>query len=193
MIIKIKKGVLNIAKTDITKTLERQIWKATAKQGVFGCFEVTIGWWGKQRVDYLTFDTKEVWRCYEIKSSKSDFRSGAKHTFVGNYNYYVMPMELYQELKDSIPPHIGVYVGGECVKRAKRQDLEVDVQTLKNSMIRSLCREAQKVYKSNDPTTVERLNRQIRSLQREKENYQRNYWNLMRIGQEKYGTRWHKE
>ncbi len=85
-----------IAKTELTLTLEREIWRATNKQGVFGCFEVTIGWFGNERVDYLTYDTKGTWRCYEIKISKTDFRSKAKNTFIGHYNYYVMPQELYE-------------------------------------------------------------------------------------------------
>ena len=31
-----------MAKTDLTLELEREIWDATHKQGVFGCFEVTM-------------------------------------------------------------------------------------------------------------------------------------------------------
>ena len=45
-------------KTQLTHELERQLWKYTKKRGTFGCFEVTIGWRGKERVDYLTYDTK---------------------------------------------------------------------------------------------------------------------------------------
>ncbi|YAR63260.1 hypothetical protein ACUIAK_09600 [Bacillus cytotoxicus] len=48
-----------MAKTEITVEMERQIYSATTcNQGVFGCFEVTIGWFGKERVDYLTYDTR---------------------------------------------------------------------------------------------------------------------------------------
>mgnify|MGYP000163993137 CR=1 FL=1 len=60
-------------KTEETKRLERAIWKATNKQGVFGCFEVTIGWFGKERVDYMTYDTKGVFRCYESRSQRRIF------------------------------------------------------------------------------------------------------------------------
>ncbi|MEX5522935.1 hypothetical protein [Bacillus cereus] len=38
-----------MAKTEVTNEMERQIYAATKKQGVFGCFEVTIGWFGKER------------------------------------------------------------------------------------------------------------------------------------------------
>jgi len=137
-----------MAKTDVTKQLEIEIWRATRKQGVFGCFEVTIGWFGHERVDYLTYDTKGIWRCFEIKATKADFHSKANNTFIGHFNYYVMPYELYEQLKDEIPQHIGVYTEGACRKNAKRQDLGVDEQILKNSMIRSLYREAKKKLKS---------------------------------------------
>ena len=72
----------------------------TNKRGVFCCYEVTIGWYGKERVDYLTYDTNGVWRCYEIKVSKSDFYSKSHNTFLGHFNYYVMPEELYEQVKD---------------------------------------------------------------------------------------------
>ncbi|MDF9763840.1 hypothetical protein OKW24_005736, partial [Peribacillus simplex] len=127
-----------MAKTELTIQLERQIYSATKKQGIFGCFEVTIGWSGNERVDYMTYDTKGIWRCYEIKVSVSDFRSKAKNTFCGHFNYYVMTKELYEKVKDEIPSHIGVYLGNYSVKKAKRQELIVDEQELKDSLIRSL-------------------------------------------------------
>ena len=132
-----------MAKTDETIRLEKQIYLVTREKGVFGCPEVTIGLNGNERVDYMTFDTKGIWRCYEIKVSKSDFYSKAKLSFVGNYNYFVLTKKLYEEVKDDIPNHIGVYVNGTCVKRAKKQKLVVDEQILRYSMIRSLYREVE--------------------------------------------------
>lgn len=173
-----------MAKTDLTIDLEREIWEATRKQGVFGCFEVTIGWFGKERVDYLTYDTKGIWRCYEIKVSKSDFQSLAKNTFVGHFNYYVMPKELYDQVKDEIQKHIGVYINGGCVKKAKKQELAIDEQVLKNSMIRSLYREAEKIIKSENPNVIDLLRRQIQRARKEAERYKRNYWDLLREKQE---------
>ncbi|ABO49459.1 hypothetical protein Dred_0923 [Desulforamulus reducens MI-1] len=184
--------MIKIAKTELTLELEREIWSATAKQGVFGCFEVTIGWFGEERVDYLTYDTKGIWRCYEIKVSKSDFYSKAHNTFVGHYNYYVITKELYEQVKDEIPGHIGVYMGDSCVKRAKKQDLTIDEKILKDSLIRSLYREAEKVIKSENPTVVERLKRQASRAEKEAKDYRHKYFDLMKIGQEKYGLRWHK-
>lgn len=133
-----------MAKTPETLRLERELWQSTRKQGVFGCFEVTIGWFGSERVDYMTYDTKGIWRCYEIKVSVSDFKSNAKNTFIGHFNYYVMSQELYIKVKNEIASHIGVYVSGRCVKKPKKQGLRVDESVLKNSLIRSLHREAEK-------------------------------------------------
>lgn len=175
-----------MAKTDLTLKLEREIWEATHKQGVFGCFEVTIGWFGKERVDYITYDTKGIWRCYEIKVSKSDFRSKAAKTFIGHYNYYVMPKELFDKVKDEIPRHIGVYVNGACVKNPKKQKLDIDEQTLKDSLIRSLYREFEKQYQSSDLTLIERLQRKLRRTEKERSKYEAKYWDLMR-------TSWYRE
>jgi hypothetical protein len=185
--------VRKIAKTELTMELEQSIHRNTNKQGTFGCFEVTIGWFGRERVDYMTYDTQGIWRCYEIKTSKSDFYSKAHKTFVGHYNYFVMPKKLYEEVKDDIPSHIGVYAEGSyALKKAKKQELTVDEQILKNSMIRSLCREAEKLYKINNPRFVENMNSRIRRLEQERDSWRTQYQNLMNIGYEKYGIGWYR-
>lgn len=180
-----------MAKTDITTTLERMIYANTCKMGVFGCFEVTIGLGGSERVDYLTYDTKGVWRCYEIKVSVSDFRSKAKKTFCGHYNYYVLPQELYDKVKDEIPAHIGVYVNGtHSVKRAKKQELGVDEHVLKDSLIRSLYREADRVFKSQNPNIVASLRSQVERLKKEKFESYLQYQNLRQEVVHKFGVNW---
>lgn len=181
-----------MAKTELTTKLEKLIYSATNKMGCFGCFEVTIGWTGRERVDYMTYDTKGIFRCYEIKVSLSDFRSKAYKSFVGHYNYYVMPEELYEKVKDEIPKHIGVYTGYQCIKKPKKQELLVDEQTLKNSLIRSLAREAQKLYRSANPDYINGLNRRIAHEQREKERYMDNYNQLTREVREIYGNNWRR-
>lgn len=116
-------------------------------------------------------------------------------TVAGDLNYYVLPQDLYEEVKAEIPDHVGVYVEQDgyaySVKRARRRPVE-DPDMLKDSMIRSLCREATKKIQSGDPLRVERLNREITQLKRERDNYYRQYWNLLREVQERYGTRWNK-
>lgn len=116
-------------KSKLTHKLENKLWRHTDKRGTFGCFEVTIGWHGKERVDYLTYDTKGIFRCFEIKVSKSDFYSGNKNSFLGNYNYYVMPIELYKEVERDIDSFVGVFVPDsrklKSVKRARKQGLKI--------------------------------------------------------------------
>ncbi|PPA70065.1 hypothetical protein [Jeotgalibacillus proteolyticus] len=179
-----------MAKTDLTLELERNIFSATNKQGVFGCFEVTIGWFGSERVDFLTYDTKGIWRCYEIKVSVSDFRSKAKNTFCGHYNYYVMPQELFEKVESEIPKHIGVYINGFCKKRAKKQELIIDEEVLKNSLIRSLARESQKIYKADNPRIIDAMNRRINHAEKTMQEYRRQYRELQHEVREKFGARW---
>ena len=75
-----------MAKTNVTKELEMQIFSSIQSLDGFCCLEVTIGWYGKGRVDYMTMDTKDIFRCCEIKISKSDFHSKHGHNLIGNYN-----------------------------------------------------------------------------------------------------------
>ena len=167
-----------MSKTEKTLELEKAIWNATNKQGVFGCFEVTIGWFGKERVDYITYDTNGIWRCYEIKVSKADFYSKAHNTFCGHFNYYVMPRELYEEVKDDIPKHVGVYTGEFLARRPKKQELGVEEQTLKNSLIRSLAREFQSKIQNNNPDLIKKYKNDIAKLEREKLEYHNRYIEL---------------
>lgn len=165
-----------MAKTKETKLLEQAIIKETSKKGVFNCLEVTIGFGGKRRVDFMSMDTKNVFRCYEIKISKSDFHSKHGHNFVGHYNYYVMPKELYEEVKDEIPKEIGVYTGNfwsnknkdyysvELIKRPKKKEVTIDIETLKNSLLRSLYRDVEKGRKSNNVELVTKLKSKISNL-----------------------------
>lgn len=183
-----------IAKTQLTLELEKSLYSNTNKQGVFGCFEVTIGFNSKtpERVDYITYDTKGVWRCYEIKVSKADFNSKAKKTFVGHFNYYVMPKELYEEVKDKIPTHIGVHNGSYCLKNAKKQKLFVDEQILKDSLIRSLYRDSEKLYKSENVKYINRLKKQISNLEKENKEWKKYYNDIYKRVTELYGNNWDK-
>lgn len=178
----------------MTKKIENNLYTNTQKQGVFCCFEVTIGWFGRERVDFLTYDTKGIWRCYEVKVSKSDFYSGARNTFVGHYNYYAMPRELFEQVREDIPEHVGVFVDGNfSVKRAKKQDLGEDEQVLKNSMIRSLSRESDKLRKSKDPDLINRLNRRISRLEKERNEYMHKNQKLRNYCYKKFGREWNKD
>ena len=48
--------------------------------------------------------------CYEVKSSIEDFHSKNGHNFIGDYNYYVMPKDVYDKVKGEIPYEVGVLV-----------------------------------------------------------------------------------
>jgi hypothetical protein len=76
------------------------------------------------------------------------------------------------------------------VKRAEKQELSVDEEILKNSLIRSLSRETEKIFKSESPLFADSMRRQLNNERKEKERYRSQYWELMREVQEKYGTRW---
>lgn len=183
-------------KTQETKCLEMTIWNATKKPGLYGCFEVTIGFGGKERIDFMTYDTKGTFRCYEIKVTKSDFHSSCQNSFVGHLNYYILPLMLFEEVSEEIPAHIGVYVERNGivynVKKAKRCQVD-DPEVLKDSLIRSLYREAAKKMDNENPLHLELLNRTISQLTREMQDYRGKYWNLLHEVQERYGTRWNRD
>lgn len=182
-----------MSKTELTLSLERDIYHAMAKQGVFRCFEVTIGWFGYERVDFMTYDTKGIFRCFEIKSSLADFNSKAKKTFCGHYNYYVLTPELFEKVKERIPLHIGVYVDGRCVKKPKKQELTVDHRILQDSMLRSLCRESDKAYLSGDIRVNANLKKRIRQLEKEREHAKQSYRSLQRKLHQAYGRNWEEQ
>ncbi len=71
--------------------------------------------------------------CFEIKITKSDFKSQNGHNFVGNFNYYVVPKKLYKEIKDLVPKDIGVilYYGNYSLRRKKMCEFkEIDDRDL---------------------------------------------------------------
>jgi len=170
-------------KTELTRRLEMALWRSTHNMGTFGCFEVTLGWYGKERVDYMTYNTKGIFRCYEIKVSLADFRSASHNSFAGHYNYYVMPGELYERVKGEIPDGVGVYTGDgdravTNVKRAKKKSPSMDIDVLKDSMIRSLCREYAKHIKSGDPYAIAQMERRLREVAQERDRYRSGYHDL---------------
>lgn len=183
-----------MAKSQSTQELEKNLWNHTKKRGTFACYEVTIGWYGRERVDYMTYDTEGIWRCYEIKASKADFYSKAKVSFLGHYNYYVMPEEVFQQVRGDIPSHIGVYIpkgSGLCsAKNAKRQGLGVNEQILKNSMIRSLYRNSEKIIDSGDQSIVGQLTSDLGKAQRRYRNKNKQYNQLCQKLRDNFGDDW---
>lgn len=117
-----------------------------------------------KRVDFMKFKPlnnsvsgieKGDFYCYEVKSSIEDFHSPNGHNFFGDYNYYVMPEDVFEQVKHEIPYNIGVYVPGEIhysggfyelksIKKAKRKDRERPVSEMLLMMFRSMAREKRK-------------------------------------------------
>lgn len=147
-------------KTKATREIEQELInscfssnnKSLAK--MYGCLEVRIGFPSKalskkeEYVDFLTFEkTKQIFRCYEIKTSFSDLKSKASKSFYGNYNYLVISEDLYKEvgnkIYDYVPEFVGLMVYKDksfySVRKAKRQNvLPETADILKDSLIRSL-------------------------------------------------------
>lgn len=92
-------------------------------RGKYYASEVSIdyGTTDVKRIDFLQFEPsgvcgvsaieKGIFICYEVKSCKADFNSGFGRNFIGEKNYFVMPMKTYKEVAFDIPSHnIGVLV-----------------------------------------------------------------------------------
>ncbi|HIW71357.1 MAG TPA: hypothetical protein H9875_01895 [Candidatus Levilactobacillus faecigallinarum] len=98
-------------KTKLTLEMEQTLYYYCREAGATAVEEVTMPD-DQGIVDTLSYqelpDKSVEWRCYELKVTKSDFHSHAKLSFVGHYNYFVLPLKLYQEIKDEIPAKIGV-------------------------------------------------------------------------------------
>jgi hypothetical protein len=156
-----------MSKTPETLDIERRLLRYT--HGQFGCDEVTIGPFGRERVDFITLDFKGTWRCFEIKVSKADFHSKARKTFIGHLNYFVMPRALFAEVGDEVPSHVGVLVpGGNWLiseKKAERRPLGCDEKVLTRSIIRSLYRTYEQVKMSGNETVVGEYRRRIERLE----------------------------
>lgn len=118
-------------KTETTKRLEELLANKFNKRNEFYVFECTIGWYGNEIVDCIMYNCDRVTHCYEIKQSKQDFHSKNKLTFIGNKNYFVMPYKLYQEVKNEIPPEIGVYVAIDRLE--KKQEETTDFWNVKRT------------------------------------------------------------
>lgn len=117
--------------------------------------------YGNERVDYMTMDSEGIFRCYEIKVSKTDFMSKATKSFLGHFNYFVMPMELYEQIKNDdifktyIIKGIGLCLvsnGGRVIyeRKAKRKSgVNFNIPILMQSMIRSLSRYCKYEFKES--------------------------------------------
>ena len=88
--------------------------------------------------------------CFEVKSCVDDFKSKNGHNFIGDFNYYVMTLAVYEEVKSLIPYNVGVLteetnrIGQSyltCTKKARRKDRERPVSEMLLMMFRSANRD----------------------------------------------------
>lgn len=98
-------------------------------------------------------------------------------------------------MKNEISDWVGVYIqrgnGLVSVQKAKRQSIDPQTENLlKNSLLRSLAREADKVRESESISTVNRLKTRIRQLEREKQAEYRRYLALLEEVMALYGPHW---
>ena len=200
-----------MAKSALTLEIENQALKQFSKMGVFMCPECSFERaWIKEMpanvslkefhtnpkymqvegkhirteiVDILELNSQKGWVCYEIKISKSDFHSKAIKSFVGDYNYYLMPDELYEQIKDEIPKEIGVYsYNGKNLylkKKARRKKLidGIDGQ-LYYGMVRSLSRERDKLVRNRINPISLQINQTYEKFKKIKEEKRDKLWEL---------------
>ncbi len=171
--------IAKISKRQDTIFLENALVKQTRQKRIYGCEEITIGFYsnghGNEVVDFMTMDSKGTIKCYELKVTLQDLKSDAKKSWYGNYNYLVVSIELYGQISDwneYIPDNIGIIVG-ECLeskRKAKRCDISSDTEImLKESMIRSMFWKMNKYKDAQSLDKQRQLQSKIRSLEKEKE------------------------
>ena len=88
-------------------------------QRIYWAKEVTFDYASAHmvRVDYMRFAPlnnsvsgieKGDFFCCEIKSSVEDFNSHNGHNMLGDFNYYVMTQDVFDQVKERIPAAVGV-------------------------------------------------------------------------------------
>ena len=141
-----------------TKEIENIAYNYLWKKGKYLIFEVAIpkaiqNKYHRERLDLCEYDSDGTFRGYEIKRNLQDFHSGCAWSWICNYNYFIMPNDLYYKVKDEIPDGIGVWVVREgskymeCVKRPKRRELLCSKEDMMIMMIQGLSREYKKYRK----------------------------------------------
>lgn len=79
--------------------------------------------------------------CFEMKITKSDFKSKNGHNFVGNRNYYVISKALYPKVKDLIEECVGVilyYDNGTLRLKKECEFREISQENLSIYLFNSL-------------------------------------------------------
>lgn len=172
----------NMSKTALTQRMESLLkWKYGFKIGKFLVYEVQFGFHqygdNKQYVDAALYETNGHLTCFELKATVSDFHSKAKTTFFGHKNYYVMPLDVYEKVKNEIPKEVGIQVlckthieydndddwhlHGKTIlepgeselytvkKCVSQKEAKVDQTTILWSLLRSMCNRSNRNVENN--------------------------------------------
>lgn len=148
-------GSDSMSKSKLTQKYERLLISYLYHKNIY-CNEVVLHpynyFYGNEIVDFLSLERNQEFTCYEIKVSLRDFHSKNGKNFYGNYNYYVMPRELYNKVKNEIPDFIGCYVEKEnndgsttltkVKKSIKKELIKYDATSLNSCLLGALYREA---------------------------------------------------
>lgn len=200
-----------MSKSNLTLEIENQALRQFSKMGVFMCPECSFERaWIKNKpancsikdfklnpkytqvegkhirteiVDILELNSQKGWVCYEIKISKSDFHSKATKSFVGDYNYYIMPEKLCKKVIDEIPKEIGVYSydGKELhlIKKARKQKIIDDIdKQLYYGMVRALSRERDKQVENRIKSVFFKFNEIYEKIKKMKKEKEERHWDL---------------
>ena len=151
---------------EITKMLSLSLQKHISPHDdtrIYWAKEVTFDYATEHpiRVDYMRFKPvnntvsgieKGDFYCYEVKSSVDDFHSKNGHNLIGEFNYYVMPEEVYEKVRNEIPYYVGVYVPDgahyrgqwynlKSIKKARKRDRSRPIAEMLLMMFRSAARD----------------------------------------------------
>lgn len=176
-------GEVRIAKRQETLELEEALIKDTRQKRIYGCEEVTIGFYnnghGNEIVDFMTMDSKGIIKCYEIKVTLKDLKSNAKKSWYGHFNYLVVSNELYKQVDGDfsqyIPNYVGVIKGNSLCSERKCKRIEISQgqsEMLKESLVRSMYWKMIKYHNASDLNEHKKLNQKIRKLEKDRDYYQ---------------------
>lgn len=186
-----------MAKSKDTVDIENYLINFTKEKRIYGCPEVTIGFPHQHKaneiVDFMTIDSKDIIRCYEIKVSLADLKSNSKKSFYGHYNYLFITSELWEKIKRldltvyNIPNHVGIYIsdkiyGKVSVRNATKQDISKEqIEMLKSSLIRSLYYKYDK-YKTkyeefDNKDIIEDLEKKLRNSKNRSNKFEKSFIN----------------
>ena len=181
-----------MSKTEKTLRLEEALHRRQLEKREYGCEEITIGFHsqghGDEIVDYMTLDSKDVVRCFEIKVTVADLKTDNAKSFYGDYNYLVVSQSLDMHspvYENYIPPYAGILCGEDLrvIRQAKKKMVTDETRNmLKSSILRSVYwkyenyRNARQLSETRDlERTIEDLKEEIRNLQDQTEEIRWNY------------------